>query len=138
MFERAPPFLINGILDLKRERTRVRALADAKKRGGGKLAGQIAHINDDKKRELGKLRNKFKTKEIPAPAGGMTKVRHQQVQERDARPFFLRLRMSEYGATAAVWVALKKQRRSWLVTAKLRARERARLWNTVMRRVQCV
>ena len=51
----------------------------------GKLAGQIAHINDDKKWELGKL-HKFKTKEIPAPAGGMTKVRHQQVQERDVRP----------------------------------------------------
>ena len=57
------------------------------------------HLNDDKEWELGKL-HKIKTKEVPAPTGGMTKVRHHQ---------FFRLRLSEHGATNQ-WVALKKQR----------------------------
>ena len=60
----------------------------------------------------------------------MTKVRHQGKFKNAMRDQFFRLRMSEYGATA-VWFALKKQRRSWLVTASARARA------TVMR-VQCV
>ena len=76
----------------------------------GKLASQIAHINDAKEWELGKL-HKLKTKEIPAPAGGMAKVRHQYKFKNITRDQFFRLRMSEYGATAT-WVALKKQRRS--------------------------
>ena len=74
----------------------------------GKLDGQIVHLNDDKEWELGKL-YKIKTKEVPAPTGGMTKVRHHYKFKNATRDQFFRLRLSEYGATNQ-WVALKKQR----------------------------
>ena len=73
--------------------------------------GQIVHLNNDdkdKEWELGKL-HKTKTKEAPAPTGGMTKVRQHYKFKNATRDQFFRLRLSEYGATNQ-WVALKKQR----------------------------
>ena len=58
----------------------------------GKLDGQIVHINDNKEWELGKL-HKIKTKEVPAPTGGMTKVRHHYKSKNATHGQFFRLRL---------------------------------------------